>query len=208
MNLATGAEALGALPVGWAATWAARRLAGTTAPTFVVMIAIEAGVALSAVLLAPASDVPVLLLAGWTLGLLAMVDFLVLRLPDLLTLPLGVAGLVFGPTLVGTTLAEHVIGGAAGYAALSLVSWVYARVRGRDGMGLGDAKLLAAGGAWLGWTALPNVVVLACAGGLAWAALRMLRRGRAGLSEPIAFGLPLCAAIWASLLLAVVGAGG
>ncbi len=207
MNLATAAQALGCVPVGWAATWAARRLAGTAAPTYAAMIAIEAGAALSAALLAPAAEVPVLLLAGWTLGLLAMVDLLSLRLPDLLTLPLGVAGLVFGPGLVGTPLVEHVIGGAAGYAVLSLVSWAYARVRGRDGMGLGDAKLLAAGGAWLGWTALPNVVVLACAGGIAWAALRMLRRGRAGLAEPIAFGLPLCAAIWASLLLAVAGAG-
>lgn len=207
MNMATAALALGALPVGWAAALAARRLAGTAAPSFVVMIAVEAVVALSAALLAPAADVAVLLLAGWTLGLLAMVDLLSLRLPDMLTLPLGVAGLVFGPALAGTPLIEHVIGAASGYAALSLISWVYAWLRGRDGMGLGDAKLLAAGGAWLGWTALPNVVVLACAGGLAWAALRMSRRGRAGLDEPIAFGLPLCAAIWASLLLAVAGAG-
>jgi len=72
---------------------------------------------------------------------------------------------------------------------------------------LGDAKLLAVAGAWLGWTALPSVVVLACAGGLAWAALRLLRRGHEGLAEPIAFGLPLCAATWASLLLAAAGVG-
>ena len=206
MNLTTVLEAGCAVPVGWAATLAARRLAGTDAPTYAVMIAVEAGLALSVVLAAPAPAVAPLLLAGWALGLMAVVDLLSLRLPDLITLPLGLAGLYFGPRLLATPLLDHVIGALAGYTVLSLISWAYARFRGVDGLGLGDAKLLAVGGAWLGWAALPNVVVLACAGGLAWAALRLLRRGRPALAEPIAFGLPLCAAIWASLLLAAAGA--
>ena len=207
MNLIDALAVLGAAPVGWVSALAARRLAETSAPPVLAMIAVQAAVALSAVLLAPASAVPVLLVAGWGLGLLGVVDVLALRLPDLITLPLGVAGLVLAPGLLGAPLKDHVIGAAAGYLVLALLGWAYARIRGRDGLGLGDAKLLAVAGAWLGWQALPNVVVLACAGGLAWAAIRLLQRGRAGLTEPIAFGLPLCAAIWASLLLAVAGAG-
>ena len=205
MNLAAAAEILGAVPVGWGAALAGRRLAETEAVAIWAMIAVEAGVAVSAVLLAPGSDIPILLVAGWSLGLLATVDFLALRLPDIVTLPLGLAGLLLGPRLLDTPLADHVIGAFAGYAVLALLAWAYARLRGREGLGLGDAKLLAAAGSWLGWQALPNVVVLACAGGLAWAALRTLRRGRDGLAEPIAFGLPLCAAIWGSLLLAAAG---
>ena len=207
MNLIAALAVLGAAPIGWVSALAARRLAGTDRPTIAVMIAVQAVVALSAVLLAPPQVVPALLVAGWGLGLLGAVDLLALRLPDIVTLPLGLSGLVLGPGLLATPLRDHAIGAAAGYIVLALIGWVYTRVRGRDGLGLGDAKLLAVGGAWLGWAALPNVVVLACAGGLAWAALRLLRRGQSGLSEPIAFGLPLCAAIWASLLLAVAGAG-
>jgi leader peptidase (prepilin peptidase)/N-methyltransferase len=147
------------------------------------------------------------LAAGWTLGLLAVVDVLALRLPDIVVLPLGLAGLLLGPRLTGAPWADHAIGAAAGYGVLALLALAYARLRGREGLGMGDAKLLGAAGAWLGWQALPTVIVLASAGGLAWAAIRLLRRGRASLSEPIAFGAPLCAAIWVCLLLAARGAG-
>ena len=207
MNLAAAAEVLGAVPVGWAATLAGRRLAASGAPALWAMIAIEAAIALSAVLLTPATAAPSLLIAGWSLGLLAVVDVLALRLPDVITLPLGLVGLLLGPRLLGTPLLDHVIGAAAGYAVFALLAWAYARFRGREGLGMGDAKVLAVAGAWLGWMALPIVVVLASAGGLAWAAIRLLRRGRAGLAEPIAFGAPLCAAIWVSLLLAAAGLG-
>jgi len=206
VNLIGGLEIAAAAPAGWAAHLAARRLTGVDRPGAAAMILVFAAVALSAVMGAPPEAAPILLGAGWTLGLLGVVDLLVLRLPDVLTLPLGVAGLVFAPGLLGTPLVEHLVGAAAGFGALAGLGWAYARLRGRDGLGLGDAKLLAVAGAWLGWRALPSVVVIACAGGLAWAALRLLQRGRAGLEEPIAFGLPLCAAIWASLLLAVAGA--
>lgn len=207
MNLATALEVLIAVPVGCGGAFAARKFAESPLPSMLVMIVIELAVALSAALTAPASAVPALLVAGWSLGLLGMVDVLALRLPDLITLPLGVAGLVLAPRLLSTSLSDHVIGALAGYAVLAAVGQAYAWVRGRDGLGLGDAKLLAVAGAWLGWRALPGVVLLACAGGLTWAALRLLRRGRPGLEEPIAFGLPLCGAIWAWLLLAVAGVG-
>lgn len=207
MTLTAIAAVAGAVPAGWGGALAARRMAQSSAPPIVVMILIEAGVAASAAFLAPAGAVPALLVAGWLLGLLAVVDVLAYRLPDVLTAPLTLAGLVLAPRLLGALFMDHAIGAAAGYAVLAVLGWAYARVRGRDGIGLGDAKLLGCAGAWLGWAALPMVVVIACAGGLVWAAVRLVMRGRAGLAEPIAFGAPLCAAIWIALLMAVGGTG-
>jgi leader peptidase (prepilin peptidase)/N-methyltransferase len=192
-------------PVGFGAALAARRLAGVRAAPVLAMILVEAGIALITVRLAPAPAAPALLVAGWMLGLLAVVDILALRLPDILTAPLGLLGLVLAPRLLGDPWMEHLIGAAAGYLVFAGIAFAYARLRGREGLGLGDAKLLAVAGAWLGWRALPIVVVIACAAGLAWAAVRLLLRGRAGLAEPLAFGAPLCAAIWIALVLAVTG---
>lgn len=205
MTLTAALELLAAVPVGWASALAARRLASSTYPSLWLTILIQAALAGSAILLAPAPAVPALLVAGWGLGLLAVIDVLAFRLPDIVNGPLGVAGLVLAPRMLGAPLSDHLIGAAGGYAVFAGLAFAYARLRGRDGLGLGDAKLLAVAGAWLGWAALPVVVVMASAGGLAWAALRLIQRGRAGLAEPIAFGAPLCAAIWISLLLAARG---
>jgi len=204
-----GAAAVAAaVPVGWGAALAGRRLAASGQPAIPLMIAIEALAAASAAEFASSQALPGLLVAGWLLGLLGVVDVLAFRLPDVLTAPLAIAGLLFGPRLLGAPLMDHLVGAAGGFGVLALLGWAYARVRGRDGLGLGDAKLLGAAGAWLGWAALPTVVVLACAGGLLWAAARLVRRGRAGLEEPIAFGAPLSAAIWIVLLMAASGLGG
>ena len=94
MDVAQAAEVVGAVPVGGLAALAVRRLAATDAPVLVAMIVLETAIALSAVLLSPAAAAPTLLAAGWALGLLAAVDLLALRLPDVVTLPLGLAGLV------------------------------------------------------------------------------------------------------------------
>jgi leader peptidase (prepilin peptidase)/N-methyltransferase len=205
MTLTAALEVAAAAPVGFGAALAVRRLAGVRTASVLAMILLEVAIALITVRLAPAASVPALLLAGWTLGLLAVVDILAFRLPDILTAPLGLAGLVLAPRMLGDPLRDHLIGAAAGYLVLAGIAFAYARLRGREGLGLGDAKLLAVAGAWLGWRAVPIVVVIASAGGLAWAGVRLLRQGRAGLSEPIAFGAPLCAAIWVALVLAVRG---
>ncbi len=130
-----------------------------------------------------------------TLLVLAAVDAASLRLPDALTLPLAAAGLALGP-LAPVSLPDRLIGVAGGFGSLALLEYGYRRLRGRSGLGLGDAKLLAAAGAWLGWRALPGVVLLASAAGLAWAAPRVLARGGRALREPIALGPPLCLAVW------------
>jgi leader peptidase (prepilin peptidase)/N-methyltransferase len=132
---------------------------------------------------------------AWTLLTLAGVDILAFRLPDVLTLPLAAAGLLVSLILPNDIWA-HIAGAAIGYCAFAAIGWAFARVRGREGLGLGDAKLAAAAGAWLGWAPLPSVVLIACAAGFLWIATMAIMRGRAALSERIPFGVALAIAIW------------
>jgi leader peptidase (prepilin peptidase)/N-methyltransferase len=99
-----------------------------------------------------------LLYAG--LVVLSVIDARTLRLPDALTLPLIALGLVAAHTL-GEPLVLHAFGALIGYAGLVLVEVGYQKLRGRPGLGRGDAKLLAAGGAWCGAIALPLVLLAA-----------------------------------------------
>jgi leader peptidase (prepilin peptidase) / N-methyltransferase len=133
-------------------------------------------------------------LLGWTLVVLAAVDIQVLRLPDRLTWPLALAGLAFAGGRA--PLAERLVGCVIGFAGLALVDRAYVRLRGRQGVGLGDAKLFGAAGAWLGWRALPGVLLIACAAGLVWVACRLLRRGRGSMGAAIPFGPALALAFW------------
>jgi leader peptidase (prepilin peptidase) / N-methyltransferase len=98
------------------------------------------------------------LLVGWTLLTLAWIDVEQFRLPDALTLPLLGAGLVATEVTAPDALGDHLIGAAVGYLAFRTVRNAYRTVRRKDGLGLGDAKLLSAAGAWLGWALLPDVV--------------------------------------------------
>jgi len=133
---------------------------------------------------------------GWTLLALAWIDHATFWLPDLLTLPLILAGLAATWWLQPWALTDHAIGAAAGYAALRLVSWTYETLRRRDGLGEGDAKLLAAAGAWLGWQALPPVLIGAAVAGLVAAGLSMLLGRRVTAATALPFGPPLAAATW------------
>ncbi|MGE5503989.1 MAG: prepilin peptidase [Actinomycetota bacterium] len=105
---------------------------------------------------------------AWTLLLLALVDIRRQRLPDAVTLPLLAAGLAVVASFRPDQLIDHLLAAAAGWLAFALLSATWRRLRGRDGLGGGDAKLLAAAGAWVGPLALPWVVLLAALGGLAW----------------------------------------
>jgi leader peptidase (prepilin peptidase)/N-methyltransferase len=111
---------------------------------------------------------------GWGLLALAILDVEHFWLPDRITLPLGLAGLVAGAWL-SPPLLDRAIGAVAGFACLSIIALVYKSITGRTGLGGGDPKLLAAIGAWLGWTALPFVLLLAAVLGLVLAGLDRLR---------------------------------
>lgn len=98
----------------------------------------------------------------WTLVTLAYIDHDTQLLPDMLTLPLLWAGLLVNLGHWFSALPAAVIGAAAGYMSLWVLYWVYWWVRRREGMGFGDFKLYAALGAWFGWTALPQILLIAC----------------------------------------------
>jgi leader peptidase (prepilin peptidase) / N-methyltransferase len=137
---------------------------------------------------------------GWTLLTLAWIDWEHMLLPDALTLPLILAGLGATLLLDPAATTEHAAAAAAGYLAFRAIEITYRRLRGREGLGQGDAKLMAAAGAWLGLAPLPTVTFMAAAFGLAIAAgLRIagqvMHRGSA-----IPLGPALCAAIWVTWL--------
>lgn len=118
------------------------------------------------------------LVLGAALLAIAVWDARTMRIPDFLSLPLIVVGFAAAWTVGALPLTDHLIGAGAGYTALALLALLYRRVRGRDGLGLGDAKLMAAAGAWLGWLALPSVLLVASFTGLGHALVRaVLRRG-------------------------------
>ncbi|MBI1187122.1 MAG: hypothetical protein GC206_07300 [Alphaproteobacteria bacterium] len=128
------------------------------------------------------TDPPVLAAASATLalaGLLliaAAIDIRERRLPDLINAAIFMSGLV-ATWLLGRDLLAALIGAVAGYLAIVAVNALFRRMRGRDGIGMGDAKLLGALGAWVAWWGLPFVVLIAAAAGLAVAAVRRANRG-------------------------------
>lgn len=142
--------------------------------------------------LAPLAAVAATAVLLAVLGAIAVIDLRTYRIPDRLSLPLMAAGLLAGPFLRGTPPTDHVTGAAVAFALFAAVGEWHFRRRGVEGLGLGDAKLFAAGGAWLGWQDLAPVLLVAALGGLAFALA--VGRGR-----PLAFGPWLAlgiAALW------------
>jgi leader peptidase (prepilin peptidase)/N-methyltransferase len=103
-----------------------------------------------------------------TLVYLAYIDLRTFRLPDAITLPLILTGLLFnGFSDEGLApFQDSAIGAILGYASLWLLNLIYRLTKKQDGIGMGDAKLLAALGAWLGWFALPGILLMASLTGL------------------------------------------
>jgi leader peptidase (prepilin peptidase)/N-methyltransferase len=124
---------------------------------------------------------------------LAVIDARTSLLPDDITLPLLWGGLLANLWGLFVPLQDAVIGAMAGYVALWLVYWCFRLATGKEGMGYGDFKLLAAIGAWLGWQILPMVAVLASLAGVAGAVVLMLL-GRAQRGQALPFGPYLAAA--------------
>ena len=131
-------------------------------------------------------------------GLLALawIDWQHMVLPDVLTLPLVLAGLGVTVLVDPASSTEHALGAIVGYLGFRAVEVTYRFLRGRDGLGQGDAKLLAAAGAWLGLSALPRVVFIAAIFALVLVGgMQMVGRTVQGDTH-VPFGPALCAAIW------------
>ncbi|WP_274850360.1 prepilin peptidase [Serratia marcescens] len=131
---------------------------------------------------------------------LAWLDWRHRWLPDRLTQPLLWGGMLCNLDARWATLGDAVIGAAAGYGGLWLLNALYRQVRRRNDIGQGDFKLLAALGAWIGWTMLPLLVCLAAMFGLGMALTRARRNRRAWRTRQ-PFGIALAAAGWLLLLM-------
>lgn len=139
------------------------------------------------------------LLLTWVLVALTFIDLDKMLLPDQLTLPLLWGGLLFNLAGGFAPLADAVIGAMAGYLVLWSLYWAFKLLTGKEGMGYGDFKLLASLGAWLGWQALPIVLLLSSlVGAFIGIGLILLRNHHQ--NKPIPFGPYLAIAGWIALL--------
>ena len=127
------------------------------------------------------------MLFTWCMIALAAIDIDTQLLPDSITLPMLWAGLLFNLRGTFVDLPSAVIGAVAGYLALWIVYWAFKLATGKEGMGFGDFKLLAAIGAWLGWKMLPFVILASSFVG-AVAGIGLMILARRGRDVPIPFG--------------------
>ncbi len=133
------------------------------------------------------------LLLVWSLIALAAIDLDTQLLPDSITLPLLWLGIAFNLAGAFVDLPTSIIGAMAGYLALWSVYWLFKLTTGKEGMGYGDFKLLAALGAWLGWQMLPAIILLSSVVG-AIVGISLIVAARHGRNVPIPFGPYLAAA--------------
>jgi len=142
-------------------------------------------------------------LFGWWLLLLAAIDLRSTTLPDYLTLPLLGIGLAFAAQHGRADFHLHSLAALLGWAAFGGVALLYRKLRARDGLGGGDAKLLAAGGGWLGPFILPEIVFVGAVVTLAGAWLT--RKASLSAQTRIPFGPGLAFALWGGWLLEIIG---
>jgi leader peptidase (prepilin peptidase)/N-methyltransferase len=135
----------------------------------------------------------------WTMVPLFLIDYDHQILPDTITLPLLWAGLLLSLFQVFVDSQASIIGAIAGYLSLWTIFHLFKLVTGKEGMGYGDFKLLGAIGAWVGWQALPVVILFSSVVGAAIGILLILFKGR-DHSQPMPFGPFLAAAGWMTLL--------
>jgi leader peptidase (prepilin peptidase)/N-methyltransferase len=135
----------------------------------------------------------------WMLIAMTFIDIDKMLLPDELTLPLLWLGLIISLGEVFVTPADAIIGAAAGYLSLWSVYWGFKLLTGKEGMGYGDFKLLAALGAFTGWQGLPTIVILSSlVGAVVGITLILMKKNES--SQAIPFGPYLAVAGWITLM--------
>ncbi|WP_448565682.1 prepilin peptidase [Thalassotalea ganghwensis] len=139
------------------------------------------------------------LILTWSLIALTMIDFDHMLLPDQITLPLIWLGLLININGLIVPLEQSVIGAVAGYMSLYSIFWLFKLLTGKEGMGHGDFKLLAVFGAWMGWTLLPILILMASVVGAVIGLSLMLFKGHQR-EQAIPFGPYLAIAGWITIL--------
>jgi leader peptidase (prepilin peptidase)/N-methyltransferase len=163
-------------------------------PSHIVTEAIGMTIGIVAGVLVPGIGGAAGAIFGWLLLTLAALDLAAFWLPNLLTGALAAAGLATGLLGIAPEMDARLIGGIGGFAALAAISAGYRLLRGRQGLGGGDPKLFGAIGCWLGWQALPLVLLAGALIGLA-AVLGLWMGGRkVGATDRMPFGVMLAAA--------------
>lgn len=145
---------------------------------------------------------------GVVLLLIAVVDAEHFWLPNVFTIPLGIAGLALAPTFGAARLIDHLLGAVAGFVVLAALAAAYRRLRGREGLGGGDSRLLAAIGAWVGWAGLPTVLVWGSVAGLSWVLARKASGRPLRRDDPLPFGVCLALGAWLTWLYGPIGRAG
>jgi leader peptidase (prepilin peptidase)/N-methyltransferase len=198
--LVAGTTAVATIGLGSVTARVVRHFAPQASFPFVLGVLLTILITAWCVRVVPATYLlPCTVVLGWTLLTLSMIDAWVLRLPDALVFPLLALGLATFAG-AGREWLDHAIGAIAGFLVFAGIAWSFSRLRGHTGLGLGDAKLAAVAGAWLGWMSLPSIILLAAVGGLLTYLVAALRRGPTAWREPIPFGIPLSLAIWLTWL--------
>jgi leader peptidase (prepilin peptidase)/N-methyltransferase len=187
--------------VSWIASGGkCRHCLARISPVYAVAEICAAGLALWCAAMVPGWLIWPTAALGWTLLALALMDFHHLLLADILLFPLLLLGIAVNFGISEAQGVASLAGAVIGYGSAFAVREIYRLVRGRDGLGLGDVKLLAAAGAWISWDGLPSVLFIASATALTtWLVLwRLGLRPRLQLSsaERIPFGIFLAIGLW------------
>lgn len=157
---------LGILELIPAASWVVQRgkcrgCKAPISPAYPLTELAAIGVAVWAWLATPPGVFAATCVMGWLLLALSVIDIRTRRLPDVLNLALAIAGIAATALLNQALLVEHLAAAAVGYASLLAVELAYRQLRGRDGLGRGDAKLFGALGAWVGLQGLAATLLVA-----------------------------------------------
>lgn len=175
---------------------ACRHCGGRIDPLYPLLELGALGVAVWAATLTAGGDLWASCALGWLLLALATADWRTYLLPDPLVLALALAGFAASALLMPAALLDHIIGAGAGFLVFAAVAELYRRWRGREGLGLGDAKLLSALGAWVSWEGLPSIVLIGAVAALAMALVQGLARRRLSAVDRLPFGPFLALGGW------------
>lgn len=179
-----------------------RRCGARIAPFHLQVEIAAALIGAVALLAAPGAPGLAVAIFGWLLLPLLLLDWAHFWLPDRLVVVLGLSGIAVGGWIAGQSLEARLIGGLAGFAVLLLLALAYRKARRREGLGQGDPKLLGAIGLWVGWAALPQVVLGAAVIGLAVA---LVDRRRMTMTSAMPLGTLLGLAGWLASLRQAAG---
>jgi leader peptidase (prepilin peptidase) / N-methyltransferase len=187
----------------WLLSGAKCRYCGGSLSIYYPLVEMAAlAIALSALLVFDGSLLWITVGLGWGLLALAAMDVRHMILADSLNVILAASGLLVALLWSRYPIQSHVIGLLFGAGGLYLINIIYRSVRGRDGLGLGDVKLMAGAGAWLGWQGLPSVLLYATVTALVCSSLLVRKPTR---ETAIPFGAFICLGIWMTWIVGPIG---